>query len=68
MRSPNIQTPPSISITLALNQDILQEGEAVGLSATAVSRALVPITIRTRDSFLPLGYRHIDPDESDVSY
>jgi hypothetical protein len=53
-QSPNIQTPPSISSTLALDQDIPQEGEAVELSATAVSHALFPITIRTRDSFLDL--------------
>jgi hypothetical protein len=54
MQSPNIQTPPTISITLALNQDVLQEDEALELCATAVSHALSPITIRTRDSFLDL--------------
>jgi hypothetical protein len=54
MQFPNIQTAPSISITLALNQDVLQEGEAVELCATAVSHALFPITIHTRDSFLDL--------------
>jgi hypothetical protein len=54
MSSPDLQNPPSISLTLALNQDILQGGEALELCATAVSHALFPITIRTRDSFLDL--------------
>lgn len=39
------QTPPPVSVTLALDPTILKEDEAIELSATIVSQASFPITI-----------------------
>lgn len=46
--------PFSVSVTLAINPSTFQKGDPVELSATAVSHALLPITIETYWSILNL--------------
>lgn len=54
MAAPGAHTPPSMTVTLALDPPNFKEGEVVKLSASIVSHATSPVTILTHSTFLDL--------------